>query len=142
MEALAAISLVASVIQFVDFGRRAFASAIEVRNSADGMTKDIKDLDTITREMRNLSAQLASPSTGPINADERALRSLAQESYEVSERILRLVQETIPKNAKSKREVLLSTWKSLQCKTERETLERKLASCRDRLHLQYTRVTR
>jgi len=142
MEALAAISLVSSIIQFVDLGSKAFASAREIRDSKDGMTEDNKTLTIITNGIRDLSVQLATPSTEPNNEDERALRRLAQESRDLSERILCLIRETVPTNPKSKREVFRTTMKGIQYKSERDALERKLASCRDQLHLQYTRVTR
>jgi hypothetical protein len=40
MEALAAVGLVANIVQLVDFGGRIIRSAREIQNSAYGMIKD------------------------------------------------------------------------------------------------------
>ena len=62
MEALAAISLVAAVAQFVDYSHRLLSSTAEIVQSADGATAEALKTECIVSHVQQLSEALATPS--------------------------------------------------------------------------------
>jgi hypothetical protein len=142
MEALAAIGLIANVVQFVELGGKLLRSAKEMQASASGMTIENKNLEEITIEMRDLSTRLNPPTTQPKSDDERALCRLAQQCRDLSEQMLHLLKKVAPANPKSTRNIMRSTMKNYKYKNEKKELEEKLASCRSQLHLHFSKLTR
>jgi hypothetical protein len=65
MEALAAISLLGSIIQFVEVGSKVIETAKEIRQSSFGMTKENENLQEQARQLRALSIRMEPLSTGP-----------------------------------------------------------------------------
>jgi hypothetical protein len=58
MDPLSALSIAASVVQFVDFGTRLLSGTREVYKSASGQTKDIVELSTIVADLSQFSQNI------------------------------------------------------------------------------------
>jgi len=142
MEALAALSLAGTILQLIETGTKVVNTAKEIQDSARGMTKENESLEKVTSEMRALSLDLSLASTKAHSDDERALRCVAQECYDLTEQLLRLIQDTIPSNPGSFREALRTSFRSQRYKGSKLDLERKLADRRNQLHLHLSRLLR
>jgi hypothetical protein len=142
MEALTAIGLIANIVQFVDLGAKLIGSAKEMQASASGMTTENKSLEEVTIEMRDLTLRLEPPTTEARSDDERALRRLAQECRELSERILRLLKKIASGKPNSKLHTMRSAIRNIKYKDDKRELEEKLANCRGQLHLHLSKLTR
>lgn len=142
MEALAAISLVSNIIQFVEVGSKVIAGAKEIYTSKDGMTKDNKSLEDATHELRKLSHDLRPTSKAAHSEDERILQRLSGECRDVFEQLLALIKSTVPRNPQSKFASLSASVKHAMSRSERKDLKRKLDDCRSQLHLSMDRVAR
>jgi hypothetical protein len=100
-EALAAVSLVGNIVQFVDVGAKIIKTAREINNSKHGRTKELTSLEVSTGELRQLSRRL-DVSRGDLETDDqRALRRLAQECQDLSEQLLGLIRDVAPAQTKS-----------------------------------------
>ena len=136
MEAIAAISLAGTIVQFIDVGSKLIIGAAEIRESTSGMSREMERLETAARRMRALSTKYdtSTPDTGHSD-DARTLKQLAQECCELSERILRLVQSMAPKDRKAMHHAFLSAFKQRAHRPELKYLEQRLGDCRSQLHL-------
>jgi len=83
MEALAAISLVAAIAQFVDYSHRLLSNTAEIVRSVDGATAEALKTENIFGHVQRLSEALAAPSapgaSGAVipEPEATALRDLA-----------------------------------------------------------------
>jgi hypothetical protein len=77
MEALAAVSLVGNIVQFVDVGAKIISMAREIPNSKHRRTKELTSLEVSTGELRQLSLRLDISPKNTETDDQRALRLLA-----------------------------------------------------------------
>lgn len=101
MEAVAAIGLIGSIIQFVDLGFKVMKTANEIQQSTFGLTKGNMSLGEVTRAMHNLSVKLTAPTTEAQTADERTLYNLAQECRSLSELILNNIERSSLGNSRT-----------------------------------------
>ncbi|RYN19215.1 hypothetical protein AA0119_g12859 [Alternaria tenuissima] len=84
LEVFAALSLAGNIVQFVDFGGKLFTKARQVHHSADGTTKDYKDLEAATERLKNLRKDLLSSANtvslaSNTTSEETELASLAKD---------------------------------------------------------------
>jgi len=142
MDPFTAIGLASSIVQFVDYSTRLLSDAREIYTSVSGSTDQNKSLETITTEMKALSAKLSLPANSTQSEDEKALRRIATECESVSKEILSLLTKIKSPNPKSK---LRSVWSALQSKmhqAQKLDLQNRLENCRDQLDLQLTVLIR
>ncbi|KAJ4376370.1 hypothetical protein N0V83_001653 [Neocucurbitaria cava] len=142
MEAVAAIGLIGSIIQFVDLGFKVIKTANEIQQSICGLTKENMSLGEVTRAMHDLTVKLTAPTTKAQTADERTLYNLAQECRSLSELILNNIERSSLGNLRSKLRLFHATTRSLKYKEERKELEERLSKCRAQLHVQLTNVSK
>lgn len=142
MESLAALSLVAAVVQFVDFSTKLIRNAKDIYQSSSGLTKENQNLEYVVGELEKLSLRLVPPVTGQQNDDELALCRLAYECRKLSNELLKLFKELMPRDSTSKRAVVRSTLKGLWNNKSIQALEKRLDSCRSQLALQLTSMAR
>jgi hypothetical protein len=142
MEPLAALSLAAGIVQFVDFSTKLIHGAKEIHQSTSGMTEDNRSLESAVNEMRSLSLRLDPPITGEQGEDEKALRRLAAECRILSHQIHDLLKSITPEDPNSRRQSFISSLKSVWKDKEKQELERRLNSCRSQLELQLSFMMR
>jgi hypothetical protein len=70
MEALAAISLLGSIIQFADAGGKMIKMAHDIRKSSSGMTKENESVQELARQIPALSIRMEPSSTGYLSPDQ------------------------------------------------------------------------
>jgi hypothetical protein len=112
------LSLVASVITFVDFGYKVISGSNSVRSSVKGMTVDVTRLDDVVEEIRRLNnsvtAQLAGRSK--LTKLEEHVLDMVREAELVNTRLRReikkLTMRTDPrfKHLESGRVAIQSLW--------------------------------
>jgi hypothetical protein len=77
MDAVAAVGLVASILQFIEVGTKVIKTTQEIRKSASGQTEDNRRMAAMIGEMRNLSATFADPKHVPQTSVPKFLRKRA-----------------------------------------------------------------
>lgn len=144
MDPLTAMGIASNVIAFIDFGAGLLRGAVEIHNSLDGTLDDNKSRETVIREAERFYAllKISHEPTPPAGSFEhRSIYALAQECHAISARILTLLQNIKTKDARSKRQSLVSALRSKFYEKDREELEGRLANCRGQLDLQLSRLT-
>jgi hypothetical protein len=97
LEAFAALSLAANIIQFVDFSGKLFTKVRQVRRSRDGTTEEYADLKTATAGLNSLKDELSS-STATVSlalgvtGEEKELAILAKECTELADDFSKLLE--------------------------------------------------
>jgi hypothetical protein len=143
MEAIAAISLAGTIVQFIDAGSKLIMVAAEIRESTSGMSRETERVETTARRMRDLSIKYDTSTSDTCHSDDaHTLKHLAHECYDLSERILHLVQSTVPKDRKSMHLTLLAAFKQRVYRPELKQLEHRLGDCRSQLHLYLDHLTK
>lgn len=95
MDPLSALSIAASVVQFLDFGAKIIGTSIEIYRSVDGATQESLETEYLVQHARDLNAGLvASQSVNKSrlsNQDELKLLELAARSQAVAQELLDLL---------------------------------------------------
>lgn len=135
MEGVAAFSLVLNILQVVDFSAKLIHGSKELYQSVCGMTEDDRSLDSVVKEMQQLTQKLESHSNARPSEDEKILGRLATECRIVSDQILDRLKRVTPDNPKSRRQTISSTVRNLWSERDKRELEIRLDSCRSQLAL-------
>jgi ABC-type transporter Mla subunit MlaD len=90
MEALAAISLASSIVQFVDFGSKLLSTTKEIKQSANALDATGANLETSAQILGQLSKELAS-SFHAVTQDERNVNILAGDCKKVADELLTIL---------------------------------------------------
>ncbi|TGO55227.1 hypothetical protein BCON_0095g00410 [Botryotinia convoluta] len=92
LDPLSALSLAATIIQFVDFGSKVISTDTELHHSSEGALANNLELSTIISDLSSISNDLSARSTGQgkhsYNKDELALIGLASQCKELSDKLL------------------------------------------------------
>jgi hypothetical protein len=141
LDPLSALSVVASVVQFVDFANKIVSKGKHLYTSTDGVLQENADTETVTVRLQSLARRLKESLTqaGPISEDERSqqkrLQDICNECTGISKELLsHLGNLEVPKGTehrrwKSFRQALKSVW----TKSAIDEMARKLKSLRDEL---------
>lgn len=142
MDGLSALSLAANIIQVVDVSAKIIHGAQELYKSASGTSEENRSLESVIREMQQLTVKFEAPPAGQPDDDDKALRRLAAECKLLSDNLLDCLSDIVPKDPKSRRQVTLSALKNMWSVRDKRELERRLDSCRSQLGLQLAYVIR
>ncbi|KAJ8068445.1 hypothetical protein OCU04_004001 [Sclerotinia nivalis] len=92
LDPFSAVSLAAAIIQLVDFSSKVISSAAELHRSSSGALANNLELSTIVSDLsalsNNLEARILHQGKHSCNTDEQAIRSLASECKELSDKLL------------------------------------------------------
>ncbi|KAF2790355.1 hypothetical protein K505DRAFT_340515 [Melanomma pulvis-pyrius CBS 109.77] len=121
MDPLSTISLVASIVQFVDFSAKIMSGAKEIYESASGLTQDDEILQNTVNEMKRFSSRLTPSTNRPQTDDELEFHGLVTECRTLSNAILELLQKSTPRDPQSKRSVIRSDMKTRLIKVGENT---------------------
>jgi len=141
MEALVAISLASSIVQFVDFGSKVLSRTKEIRQSADATDTATANLETSARILGRLSEELGL-SFHAVSQDEKNINILATEAKKVADELLavleRIKKDTHGRKWASFRQALRFAWSQdeLEKKSRRmDDLRSQLSACLQKLML-------
>ena len=98
MDPLSALSLVGTILQFIDFAHKLVSGSKEIYASASGLTAANEFLEVVTEDVRQRSEGIPDSSEfGSSNAGRR-LQKLASKSRDIAEAILGIL-ESLKRNA-------------------------------------------
>lgn len=127
MEALAAIGLASSIVQFVDFSSKIVARAVKIYSSASGMTAEFEDIEVVTEELCLFTRRLRDPAADRLATDEHSnLLLLRSRCVELCKELEQLVQGTKARKAGSRISSLKASVKGLRQEKKLEELQVRL----------------
>lgn len=92
MEALAALSLASTIVQFVDFSIKIVSKGFKIYHSGDGSLSENNDLEIVVNDLVLLQARLQCATTGSDTdnpfSDEASLLSLRTTANELAANLL------------------------------------------------------
>jgi hypothetical protein len=135
LEALAAVGLAGTVIQFVDFSCKLFDTATSVYHSQAGSSRDSQNLEDITRQLQCICGDLTHAGHNgrhPVST----MGQLANDCESAANDLLAALERVKAKNPQSKRSslkaALATTWNERQI----SAMEKRLNSYHSQLILQ------
>ena len=134
MEALAAVSLAANILQFLDFTRDTISKSRQIRAFISGALKEYADLEDLTTHLKNLSGRLQS-SSEPVDL---VLEQLCSKCVEVAEELLEALESLRVKGENTRFQSLRKALKVLWGREKLRILEERLAGFRHELNLHIT----
>lgn len=139
MAGLEALSLAATVVQFVDFASKLVSKGYHVYRSADGALPHSLEMEAVAKDLSHLTVRLQSRGSlsnpSALTEDERALEELAEKCNEIATTLLsrldklKVKKEERHRGWKSVRQALKSVWN----KKELDDLAQRLFSYRNQL---------
>ncbi|KAF7935388.1 uncharacterized protein EAE97_008295 [Botrytis byssoidea] len=91
LDPLSALSLAATIVQFVDYGSKVISDATELHHSSEGALANNLELSTIIPDLSSISNALSLRSSGQgmhsYTKDELALNGLASQCKELSDKL-------------------------------------------------------
>ena len=131
LDPFSALGLASNVVQFVDFGTKLFAGAAELYHSVDGTLAVNAQLETITKDLSSMSAELGTANhygTQPVSADVKNLMELALSCKQLADEVLVVLTKLKVPNGhgrwKSIRQALAGAWKEKEIRAYVERLDR------------------
>jgi len=134
MEALAAISLIGNVVQFVDFSSKLVSGSVQLYRSAEGALEENIDTETVTKHLLQLNNGLkdfAASSDGP-------LKNLCESCHAVAEELLQALAKAKVQGQRTKWKSIKKALQSVWDKERIAQLDGRLAKIRAELNLQAT----
>ncbi|KAH0559318.1 hypothetical protein GP486_004166 [Trichoglossum hirsutum] len=139
MDGLSIVSLVATIVQFVELGCKITSKAREIYKSADGSLEENIEVEVITKSLAQLNGKLKQPGGASLTEDELLLQQLSTKCQATADELLGVmaslkVEQGKDGKLRSLGKALKSVWK----KDEIEDLEKRLAKFREELNLRIT----
>ena len=144
LDPLSALSVAASVVQFVDFASKIICKGKEVYTSIDGALQENMQNETVTVRLQEMTKRLKKPlvQVGSASEEERSqhrrLQQICKECAEISKELLEHLRDLkVPKGSehrkwKSFRQALKSVWD----KKAIDAMAKRLEGLRSELHTQ------
>jgi hypothetical protein len=139
MAALDALSLAATIVQFVDFASKLVSKGYHVYRSVDGALPQNLEMEAVAKDLSHLAVRLRSHKSlgnpSALTEGERAPEALTEKCNEIATTLLgrldrlKVKKEERHRGWKSVRQALKSVWN----KKELDDLAQKLSSYRDQL---------
>lgn len=143
MEALAAINLASSIVQFVDFATKLTKGTRQIYQSGAGAAGETADLEVCAAELDALCSRLqCEPAPSTRNADDEALVLLASQCQSIATELATLLRKIKAKNPDSRRSCFVSALRTQLSSGEREGLSRRLSECRAQLNIQLSHLAK
>lgn len=124
MEALAAVGLAASILNFIDFSTKLVRGTYEVYASQAGTTDENAHVGNVLDDLQDITQNLATEFKAG-DKHERALVRLGQQCVSLSQELQQILQTLKAKDA--------SRWESVKVKLKSMRKERDIASMEKRL---------
>jgi hypothetical protein len=132
MDPITAFQVAASVITFVEFSVNLIHIVKEVRDSAEGVTKENQLRAAVNRSMRPILDAISTSDYSKIPEDERPLYDLALECQRCHKEMDELLGR-LPTKGNGRFDKLLSSFKAIRNEPELKKLASKLDKCRHQI---------
>lgn len=136
-EALAAVGLASSIVQFVDFGSKLLSNGKELYHSAEGVLEENDELETIVVNIKHVSEAISNNALG---ISDPALRGMAEACLGLANKLLDLLQGLKLDGTKNRQlESMRKLWKHIMSKRAVGDINARLCNLRDQVcfHLSY-----
>jgi hypothetical protein len=139
MDPLTALSVAASVVQFVDYGTKLLSKGRELYKSANGALSENIELEEASSRLKLLSSDLQTSlrggGQGPVNEQDQALETICNGCIEVSEDLTARLKKLMLQSDQKHRvwESFKLTLKTVLSKEKIEETALKLAKLRSEL---------
>ncbi len=133
MEALAAVSLVGTVVQLVEFATKLTSKTAELHRSRDGVLIENADVESITKDLVELSDRLKATTEGTIPRLAALCVSCGEVADELLTGLARL--KGAPSRGAGKAKSVRLALRSIWSKEEIAGIERRLSGFRDEVNL-------
>lgn len=129
MESIAAFSLAANIVQFIQFSATLFSEASQLYHSATGSTIDNAELQLIANNVKQLTANIkASPASRDSHHLDAQLRKISDECLKVSEELVTVLDEVRVKGQYRRWESFRQAVKSLRHEKKIKDLKNRLGA--------------
>ena len=96
IDPLSSISLASAIVQLIDFGYKTVRGTFEIYRTSQGALAENIDIEHATQDIRRLSDKVSDCTCGPsanvLTDDEKELQALANESREIANELLIILQ--------------------------------------------------
>ncbi|KAH0559273.1 hypothetical protein GP486_004211 [Trichoglossum hirsutum] len=136
-EAIAAFSLAANIVQFIDFGSNFASNVCKIYWSGRDGAGEIPDLRKITDDLQEVlkGLQLPAGNDGEIPGSERGIRQLAEQCQHVATELLNSLNKVSLPDKARKRDALKAAFKIIWKEEEIKSLQVRLEGFRHQLTL-------
>ena len=133
METLAAISLVGSIVQFMDFVGKLISNSAQLYDSGKDVLPENAEIDTVVNHLTGLNGRIkdAATSTG-----DEELQKLCQSCSAVAQELLAALDKVRVNGERSKWKSIIKAVQNTWSKEDIVRLEKRLARFREVLNLQ------
>lgn len=133
MDPVTAIQLASAVFTFVQAGAAVLKTAREIRDSADGLSDDVRSRRVVVESMEGVTAKL-------MDADKSGLSSSLSALVAECQNLSGKIKECLSKIETSRLGRFGTAGKALFKKNELEGLEARLDRCRSQLEVELTNL--
>ncbi|KAI0381455.1 hypothetical protein F5Y04DRAFT_82180 [Hypomontagnella monticulosa] len=143
MEALAAVGLASNIFQLIDCGYKVVKMARELQASGREAIESNANASFVAQEMLELSQRVMKdlPRSG-LSDDERALCELAEKCSQLSTKLLLLLRQLEVKSKGRRFEILITVFRNMRRRSERDQLQASLDNYRNQLNIQINNMSR
>ncbi len=136
-EALAAVSLAAIVVQFIDVGTRFISNGYKIYRSGQDRTSKIPDLQKTTKDVQDIMEKLQSSGSSrvDVHGDESGLQTLVASCKSAANELLISLQKINVANKGRKRDAFVTAFKIIWKDEELKSLQVKLDGFKQELVL-------
>ncbi|KAH7134172.1 hypothetical protein EDB81DRAFT_858821 [Dactylonectria macrodidyma] len=132
MEAFAAIQIISSIVQLVEFGYKCVAKGVELYQSTDGVLDENAAVQIAVVHLTTLNDEVGN---AVCSTTDEQLRDLCSKVTEVSSELLKVLERVGVHGTKTKWKSMRKAIKNVWGKEKVKELESNLASIRDTLNL-------
>ncbi len=136
-EALAAVGLAASVLQFIDVGTKFVSSVYKIYRSGQDRKGELPNLLRLTKDVQNVMGNLQSSESSKVDVygDESGLQELVTSCKSAAGELLVWLQKIDGANKGRKRDAFLTAFKMICKDEELKSLQAKLDGFKQELVL-------
>jgi len=140
LDPLTAVSLAATVVQFVDFTSKVISKTKELRNATHGASNTFSSIEIVTTDLHTLSEKLASgvqkiAEAGQQSENERALGELSSRCIRLSEKLINRMKDYNAQKGDGGLKVIFKATKAVWSRKELDDLTIELDQFRNQLQL-------
>jgi hypothetical protein len=138
MDPFNALSIAASVVQFVDFASKILSKTYELYKSADGASLENSEHETVTKDLRALNQRLTNRSSrqGSLPKEEYALEVICRGCSVIADELLEKLEGIKIKGKHTKWKSLRQALKTIWSESAIDEVSRRLARYRQELDTQ------
>lgn len=138
MEPFSALAVATSAVQFIDFTAKVLSQTHTLRNSSTGQSEDHRNLESVTKSLKQISASLSSNAGNTDGAsvqsqDDKDLQMLCQNCQTISIQLLDCLKRLKVENGSTCWSTFRQALQTIWSREELDALEKNLDRCRQQL---------